>query len=63
MSEQHNHLGDSQRDAQDARRPDGLTDLAPDAVRTDAAEQVKGGAEPVNGLRRPDPLRVEPIND
>jgi hypothetical protein len=62
MSEQPRQPSDSHRDAQDAPHTDGIADLAPDVVRADAADQVKGGAEPVNGLRKPDPLRVEPIN-
>ena len=63
MSEQPNHLGDPQRDKLDGPRSDDIADLAPGAIRADAADQVKGGADPINESRRRDPLRAEPINE
>ena len=63
MSEQPNHVGDPQRDRLDSPRSDDIADLAPDVIRADAADQVKGGADPINESRRRDPLRAEPINE
>ena len=62
MSQQPNHPRDRHRAAQDAPQSDHIADLAANDVNADTAEQVKGGSEPVNTLRRPGTLRSEPID-
>ena len=63
MSDQPARPSESPREPRESPAADGIADLAPDAVRADAAEQVKGGIDPINGFRRPGGTApVEPIN-